>query len=114
MNLSAPNPKHMRLGMRRLIAVGLLVLGLLALRLVHLGADTPVLITLPDDVGLYVDEGYKTMGPRNMVLFGADSWHPADDYTSWVWRSPLTQWSYFAAFRVSSPDLESARVVTVL
>jgi hypothetical protein len=29
-------------------------------------------------------------------------------------RSPLTQWSYYAAFQVSAPDLVSARVVTVL
>ena len=51
------DPQQPRLGMRRQVWVGLLVLGLLLLRFVHLGADTPVLITLPDDVGLYVDEG---------------------------------------------------------
>ena len=102
------------LGMRRLLVLGLLVLGLLSLRLVHLGADTPVLITLPDDVGLYVDEGYKTLDPRNLVLFGTASWHPADDYPGWIGRSPLTQWSYYAAFRLAAPDLESARAVTIV
>ncbi len=107
------DPQQPRLGMRRQVWVGLLVLGLLLLRFVHLGADTPVLITLPDDVGLYVDEGYKTMGPRNFVLFGADNWHPADDYGSWRGASRLTQWSYYAAFRGLAPDLQSARVVTV-
>ena len=119
MNLSAsdrvrPYAQQPRLGMHRLIVLGLLVLGLLSLRLVHLGADTPVLITLPEDVGLFVDEGYKTLGPRNLILFGSDSWHPADNYPSWIPRSPLTQWSYYAAFRVSAPDLESARVVTIV
>lgn len=115
MNLSVFNPiQYPRLSIFRLIVVGLLMLGLLSLRLVYLDADTPVLITLPDDVGLYVDEGYKTLDPRNLVLFGSTRWHPADDYPGWMSRSPLTQWSYYAAFRLSAPDLASARVVTVL
>jgi hypothetical protein len=100
--------------MHRIILIGLLVLGLLSLRFVHLDADTPVLVTLPDDVGLYVDEGYKTLDPRNLVQFGSVKWNPADNYPGWISRSPLTQWSYYAAFRVSTPDLASARVVTVL
>lgn len=115
MNPSTFNPiQYPRLGIFRLIVIGLLVLGLLSLRLVHLDADTPVLITLPDDVGLYVDEGYKTLDPRNLVLFGSTRWHPADNYLGWMSRSPMTQWSYYAAFRMSAPDLVSARAVTVL
>jgi len=100
--------------MSRLTCVGLLLLGLLSLRLVHLGADTPVSITLPDDAGLYVDEGYKTMGPRNRVLFGSDTCSPADSYHSWRNASRLTQSSYYAAFRALTPDLESARLVSIV
>jgi hypothetical protein len=109
-----PGVRPPRPGMRRPVWVILLVLGLLALRLVHLGADTPVLVTLPDDVGLYVDEGYKTLDARNLALFGTARWHPADNYEGWIGRSPLTQWSYYAAFRLSAPDLESARAVTIV
>ncbi|MBU1191184.1 MAG: hypothetical protein KKE76_05660 [Gammaproteobacteria bacterium] len=100
--------------MRRIILIGLLVLGLLSLRFVHLDADTPVLITLPDDVGLYVDEGYKTLDARNLAQFGTIKWNSADNYPGWMSRSPLTQWSYYAGFQMSAPDLVSARVVTVL
>ena len=107
------DPRSPRLDRRRLIWAGAMVLGLLLIRLIHLGADTPVLITLPDDVGLWVDEGYKTMGPRNLLLFGADSWYAADNYGSWRGASPLTQWPYYGAFRWLAPNLESARVVTL-
>jgi hypothetical protein len=89
------------------------VLLLTGLRLVHLEADTPrELATF--SVGVFVDEGYKTLPARNLVLFGSTSWHPQDDYVGWMGRSPLTQWPFYLAFRASGVELASVRVVTVL
>lgn len=98
----------------RYITLALIIACLIALRLVHLGADSPVMMpTLPADVGLYVDEGYKTLSPRNLILFGSEHWNPADTYRGWFSASPLTQWVIYAAFAVAGPTIEAARAVTV-
>jgi hypothetical protein len=81
------------------------------LRLIHLGADTPP--ELSGSAALYVDEGYKTLSPRNLVLFGATHWNPHDVYAGWMSGSPVTQWSYYASFRLFGTSVESARGVTV-
>ncbi len=99
---------------RRYFAIALIIVCLVAVRLVHLGADSPVLPTLPADVGFYVDEGYKTLIPRNLIQFGSERWNPADSYPGWMNDSPLTQWSIYAAFAVAEPTIEAARVVTVI
>ena len=93
------------------LSVGLVLL-LVLLRLIHLGADTPPYLSGSD--GLYVDEGYKTLSPRNLVLFGTTHWSPVDRYEGWMSSSPITQWSYYASFRLFGVDLEAARYVTVL
>lgn len=91
----------------------LLIFVLSSLRLVHLEADTPDAIQ-STSMGLYVDEGYKTLSPRNLILFGHTHWHPEDDYHGWMEMSPITNWSYYASFRVFGVRVGSARVVTIL
>ena len=92
-------------------ATSLIVLALAALRLAHLGADTPASIS---DWGALVDEGYKTWSPRNLVLFGDSQLHPDDPYKGWMRASPLTQWAYYGAFRILGTRIESARAVTIV
>lgn len=91
-----------------LLVVFILVCGL---RFIHLGADTPLGVS--DNVGLYVDEGYKTLAPRNLILSGSEKISPEDDYQGWFRDSPLTQWAYYAAFRIRGVSLESARIVSI-
>lgn len=54
-----------------------LAVALALLRLVHLTADTPYGLTEPT-AGIYVDEGYKTLSPRNLILYGRTHWNDAD------------------------------------
>ncbi len=82
------------------------------IRVVHLKADTPA--GLSSDHGTYVDEGYKTLAARNLILFGAEKWHPADTYEGWLSTSPLTQWSYYLSFLAAEPDIGAARAVTIV
>ena len=84
-----------------------------ALRLVHLDAD-PVADFIPKDEGYQVDEGYKTLSPRNLVLFGATHWSEFDDYGGWMQDSPVTQWAYYASFSEFGTNRVSARSVTVV
>jgi len=99
------------------------ILALTSLRLIHLEADTPTDIGT-ESMGTYVDEGYKTLDPRNLVLFGSTKWHPDDDFRGYMeprfrftgpgqhW-SPLTQWTYYLAFRILGPQLSSVRIATI-
>jgi hypothetical protein len=90
-----------------------LVLALMVgLRFINLGADAP--IVHPYDIGLYVDEGYKTLSPRNLVNFGQTHWHPDDNYKGWYRASVITQTAFYAAFSSMGESIESARMVSVL
>jgi len=95
-----------------LILALFLVFAAIAVRFVHLGADTPY--GLSSNIGLYVDEGYKTLAPRNLVLFGGEQWHPQDDYPGWVAFSPITQYSFYTSFQVFGTSVESARATSVI
>lgn len=97
--------------MRLLIAV--IVLIGIALRCVWIESDLPSWIS-PVSAGPYVDEGYKTLSARNLVLFGETHWHDGDDYSGWHKNSPVTSWSYVAAFESISADLGTARSVTII
>lgn len=103
-NLLSPATK---LGIALALAVALALL-----RLVHLTADTPYGLTEPT-AGIYVDEGYKTLSPRNLILYGRTHWNDADSYRGWLEVSPLTQWSFFLGFRLFGTDIASARLVIV-
>lgn len=96
---------------RSLIVV--VVLALAGLRLVHLEADVPREVTTWS-VGVFVDEGYKTLDARNQAQFGRAHWHPGDDYPGWREQSPLIHAAYVAAFETLGVRLGSARLVTVL
>ncbi|VAW54783.1 hypothetical protein MNBD_GAMMA06-603 [hydrothermal vent metagenome] len=84
----------------------------IALRGIHINADTPS--GLSWSAGLYVDEGYKTLSPRNLILFGKTHWHAADTYPGWMNYSPITQWSVYAAFKNFGISISSARLVPII
>jgi hypothetical protein len=94
----------------KLVVFGVVIV-LCLLRCIHLSADTPTGIST--DEGLYIDEGYKTMAPRNLVLFGSSRAHAADQYPGWLKSSPLTNWPYYLAFKWFGVEIEYARLVTV-
>ncbi len=48
------------------------------------------------------------------MLFGQTHWNDQDDYPGWMPRSPITQLSFLAAFRVLGQEIENARLVTIL
>ncbi|HVS64870.1 MAG TPA: hypothetical protein VMT85_15355 [Thermoanaerobaculia bacterium] len=97
----------------RIAALLLVVLACTGLRLVHLEADTPIGVGT-GSMGLYIDEGYKTLDARNTVLFGTQRWHPQDRYHGWRGASPLTHWPFVASFRILGVELGSARLVSIL
>jgi hypothetical protein len=96
---------------RILAAILLLTFVFTLLRCIHLDADTPEGVS--NSEGIYVDEGYKTLAPRNLVLFGKSNWHSADDYRGWAKTSPLTNWPYYLAFKLFGVRIQAARMVTV-
>lgn len=95
------------------IAFGLLTIVLLASRFLLLGADVPYWFA-PSDLGLHLDDGYKTLAARNQVEFGQTHWNPNDDYPGWARKSPLTHWLYTAAYTIGGVQTTSVRTVGVL
>ena len=95
------------------IAFGLLTVALLAGRFIMLGADVPQRFA-PTDLGLHLDDGYKTLAARNYVDFGQTHWNPHDDYPGWARKSPLTHWLYTVAYTIGGVQVASVRVVGVL
>lgn len=81
------------------------------MRCIHLRADTPENVS--NNIGIYVDEGYKTLAPRNLVLFESTRAHPADAYGGWLKASPLTNWPYYFIFKWFGVEIENARLVTI-
>ena len=99
---------------RKTLLIGvILFVALTTLRLVHLQADTPASLW-SGSMGEFVDEGYKTLTPRNLVLFGTARWNPNDDYPGWSKGSPITQIAYLGSFKLLGVELQSARLVSVL
>jgi hypothetical protein len=91
----------------------LAIVGVVLIRTVNLGSDTPEGLPAEQDYGIYVDEGYKTLSARNMVVFGTARWHPGDDYPGWHTTSPITQAAFHLAFAKFGQTLETARMVSV-
>jgi hypothetical protein len=89
-----------------------LLLGTVGLRAIHLDADPAAWFI--DEIGYQVDEGYKTLAPRNLSLYGTIQWNPHDQYTGWMTRSAITQWPYYWAFNTFGAQLSSARVVSII
>ncbi len=93
-----------------LLAIAL-VLGLSALRLIHLRADTPLNFAT-GSFGAYVDEGYKTLAASNLLLYGTRTADP--HWQRAELRSPVCNWTFLLAFRTLGLELRSARLVTIL
>ena len=91
----------------------LAILGVVLIRTANLGSDAPEGLPGEQDYGIYVDEGYKTLSARNMVVFGTARWHPGDDYHGWLTTSPITQAAFYLAFARFGQVLETARMVSV-
>jgi hypothetical protein len=91
----------------------LIVLTAIGARLLNLDADPPGWY-IPHDVGLQIDEGYKTLDARNRIVFGDTHWNANDDYPGWSKGSPFTQQSYYLAFKAWGLELASARLVSVI
>ncbi len=91
----------------------LLIILLVSWRGISLGADPPADF-IPKDVGYQIDEGYKTLSPRNLALFHVTHWNEADVYPGWMGRSPVTQWLDYFSFRAFGVRRESARAVSIL
>lgn len=95
-----------------LIIAALIFAALVGLRFLNLNADPPTWF-IPTDHGLQVDEGYKTLHPRNLALYGTTHWNEHDGYPGWFGGSPLTQWPYYLAFKTFGTSVETARAVVV-
>lgn len=95
-----------------IVCIGVLV-ALMGARYVNLDADPPP-DYIPIDSGYHIDEGYKTLAPKNLLVFGDTNWHEKDHYSGWMKSSPLTQWPYYIAFKNFGLELENARLITVV
>lgn len=93
-----------------------LLIGLLLattfLRMVNLDADPVPWYT--GELGYQVDEGYKTLSPRNLYLYGKTHWNSADQYSGWMKGSAMTQWPYYLSFKIFGEKLSSARIVSII
>jgi hypothetical protein len=90
----------------------LIVVAAFGIRVFHLDADPPSWY-IPTDQGFHIDEGYKTFAAKNLLVFGTSHWNPQDTYRGWLANSPITQYSYYAAFNAWGLELASARLVSV-
>ena len=95
-----------------LVATFILVIATIAIRIIHIEADTPSGLSFC--AGLYVDEGYKTLSPRNLALYGKTHWNAADTYVGWMKASPATQWPVYGAFKSFGVNLKSARIIPII
>ena len=80
--------------------------------MVNLDADPVPWYT--GELGYQVDEGYKTLSPRNLYLYGKTHWNSADQYSGWMKGSAMTQWPYYLSFEIFGEKLSSARIVSII
>ena len=79
---------------------------------VYADADSPAFLT--EDIGIFIDEGFKTLDARNMVLYGSAKWTDEDDYPGWLRGSPVTVFPTFIVFKLFGVSLAHARVLGTL
>lgn len=89
-----------------------LILSTTSLRLINLDADPVPWFT--GEIGYQIDEGYKTLSPRNLYVFGETHWNEEDEYGGWMVNSAMTQWPYYLAFKTFGEKLSSARFVSII
>ncbi|MEJ1356197.1 MAG: hypothetical protein RPU34_17060 [Candidatus Sedimenticola sp. (ex Thyasira tokunagai)] len=95
------------------LLAALAILLTVASRLIHLDADPPTGF-IQSDIGFHIDEGYKTLSPRNLVRFGKQLTQENDQYDGWMKSSPATQWPYIWSLKAAgNTDLASARYVSI-
>jgi 4-amino-4-deoxy-L-arabinose transferase-like glycosyltransferase len=94
------------------LLIAVMIIFILALHGWNIAADVPDTFS-PKELGLRVDEGYKTLGPRNLSLFGSLRWSAHDEYGYWFRGSPLTQVVMLASFKVFGADLRVARLTAL-
>lgn len=82
------------------------------LRIINLDADPVPGYT--GELGYQIDEGYKTLSPRNLYLYGKTHWNTADEYPGWMKSSAMTQWPYYLSFKILGEKLSSARTVSII
>ena len=99
-----------RVPIRFLLIIIFIVLGFHA---INLTADIPNTFA-PKDIGLRVDEGYKTLAPRNLVLYVTEQWSDADQYEGWFKGSPLTQNLLLLTFSIFGTGVLVARATALL
>jgi hypothetical protein len=99
-------------GKYRFSLIIVLSIAILIVHSIYLTADTPDWFA-DYDTGLRVDEGYKTLAPRNLVLFGQTIISEHDQYRGWFKNSFLTQSLLFISFNVFDPSLLVARATNL-
>ena len=97
-----------------LIGLIAIIVLILFLHTLNLTADAPdPQYFARGETGLRVDEGYKTLAPRNLVLFGRTKWSETDEYEGWFSGSPLTQYLLYASFSLAAPNILIARLTAL-
>lgn len=91
------------------LLIVLVIVILSAVRLIHLEADTPLHLG-SFSMGLYVDEGYKTLDARDRFVFGNTQQTPYSARPLW---SPFTQSWFYLVFSIFGQSLGSARLVSI-
>ena len=94
-----------------ILLVGLL-LATTFFRMINLDADPVPWFT--GELGYQIDEGYKTLSPRNLYLYGTTHWNSEDQYSGWMKGSAMTQWPYYWSFKAFGNNLSSARMVSII
>ena len=109
LNLAIKTDKPSRFLFSFLTAIILLTF---LLRIVNLDADPVPWFT--EELGYQIDEGYKTLSPSNLFLYGETHWNVADKYGGWMQTSAMTQWPYYWSFKTFGEELSSARIVSII
>lgn len=107
------SPETRRWFGRSLLVALAVALSFAGLRAVHLTADTPTEIGR-DSMAIHVDEGYKSLAPRNLAVLGTIRSDPHDEYQGWWRQSPITQSFHYLVFELGAPDLAHVRVLALV
>lgn len=90
----------------------IILLVAILLRVSFMSIDPPVWAT--GDMGLYADEGYKTLSAKNYVLFGNTHPHPKDSYAGWSRLSPISHSLFVFVFELFGTGYVQARLINLV
>ena len=94
------------------LLVFLMLLTFFVFQALFLTADSPDSLT--DDIGIFVDEGFKTLDAKNLALYGKTHWCKYDEYPGWMRASPVTVVSNYLLFEAFGTSLHVARFGSLL